>query len=838
VMGYAQNGFTFNCNRDTITNCSQTCITLKARVPNIKAGSGSYKVVNNSATGCFNPPVPPDLPGLPTNLTIDDKYSDSIDLPFTFPFWGTPYSKAIISANGVISFDIAEALQTTHYGIIESGTGLGAGTGTPADLPNTRYDRALIMGVYSDIDPSENTSPTQQTKYEVLGTAPHRKWVVSYYKVPMFSTTCSNQIENTYQMVLYEGLGIIEVFVHSKEICPTWNQGRGMIGLQDYDRLNGIMAPGRAASDAPWGGNNMNESWRFIPSSGASLLKRVELYDLAGTLVAVGTTTDLGDGNLEATFNNVCTTTGTGTYIVKSVYSKWDDATVDVFGTDTIRVSQNTTLPPLTETIVAAPCGTSTTGSFTITSPVGPSVKYTIVNGSSTTIQYSTTFTGAPGIYTVTAKDTLTGCTGVKTITITTNSTLTATATTVQAGCVGSSSGKITVNASLGGGTYQYSLDGGALQSSNVFNNVIAGSHTISVVDNLGCIFNFTVIVGAGNGFTGTTSNVRATCPGATNGSISVISLTGTAPYTYTLGTTVQVGNNTFTNLAAGSYTINVVDANGCIKNIVGSVASGTGFVTTATTVNASCAGSASGKITVIPPTTNATGPFKYMIDTSATSNTFQNSNIFTNIAGGSYNVTVQDAIGCTYRFPVTVANSAGASATARITNAACAGTATGRIVFIPLAGIRPFIYSIDSGRTFFAQDTFRNIASGIYRLAVRDSNNCLYRFTVSVGNAAGATATATTVSASCSGSGRIIFTPVLGTRPFTYSIDSGRTYQALDTFKNVSGGSYFLAAKDSNGCIYRFTTTVAQHLQQQLALMLLVQEVLLVKLFLPLALE
>ena len=811
VLVQAQNSFTFSCNKDTVVNCSQSCFTIKAKIPNVKANSGTYTVVQNNAGGCFNPPVPPDLPGLPTNLTIDDKYSDSIDLPFTFPFWGLPYNRVIISANGLISFDVSNALLTTDYGILESGaTGLSASAGNPANLPNVRYDKAIIMGVYSDIDPSETTSPTQQTKYEVLGTAPHRKWVVTYYKIPMFSTTCSNQIENTYQMVLYEGIGIVDVFVYSKEICTSWNQGRGMIGMQDFDRVNGIMAPGRAASDAPWGSANMNETWRFIPASGASLLKRVELFTSTGTLIAVGTTTDLGDGNLEATFPNVCTNSTT-TYIIKSTYAKWDDANVDVFGTDTIRVSQNTTLPPITENISPAPCGINTTGTITITSPVGPSIKYTVSDGTITTSQTSTIITQKPGIYTVTARDTLTGCTGVKTITINTATTLTATATLLPAACVGSSSGKITVNATLGSAPYKYALDGNTQQVSNVFNNVIAGNHTIQVTDNLGCVFNFAVIVGSGAGFNGTTSNVKATCPGATNGTLSVISLTGVSPYTFTLGTIVQVNNNTFTGLAAGSYTIKVVDAAGCIKNIAGSVGSGTGFTTTATTVNAACSGSASGKITVIVPTTNGTAPFQYLIDTSAVSNSYQGSNVFNNIAAGNYNVTVKDAIGCSFTFPVSVANSSGVSGTARITNAACLGTATGKIVFIPLAGVSPFNYSIDSGRTYQALDTFKNIASGIYRLAIRDFNGCIYRFTVSVGNLSGSTATATTINAACNGSasGKIIFAPGVGTRPFTYSIDSGRTYIALDTFKNVLSGPYYLAAKDSNGCTYRFTINV-----------------------------
>jgi hypothetical protein len=97
--------------------------------------------------------------------------------------------------------------------------------------------------------------------------------VVSFYKVPCFNTPCHNLIQNTYQMVLYEGLGVIDVFVYSKENCPSWNQGRGIVGIQNFGGTSGLMAPGRAASSGMWGAMNMNESWRFIPSGGAALFR-------------------------------------------------------------------------------------------------------------------------------------------------------------------------------------------------------------------------------------------------------------------------------------------------------------------------------------------------------------------------------------------------------------------------------------------------------------------------------------------------------------------------------------------------------------------------------------
>jgi len=193
VSAWAQSGFSFHCAKDTIINgCGTVCITLKAKVPDIRANSGSYVVNPMSGTGeCFAPYVSPSTPGNPTSLTIDDTYSSAINIGFSFPFYGSNYTSLLASTNGYLCFDISKAGMFSHYST------------SSGDLPNTTYDKAVIMGPYHDLDPAYSTSPTQRIKYDVLGTAPHRKWILSFYKVPLFSSSCQNLIENTHKIVLY-----------------------------------------------------------------------------------------------------------------------------------------------------------------------------------------------------------------------------------------------------------------------------------------------------------------------------------------------------------------------------------------------------------------------------------------------------------------------------------------------------------------------------------------------------------------------------------------------------------------------------------------------------------
>ena len=371
----AQNSsFSFSCVRDTtVTLCASSCFTLTARIPDIHASSNSYVVnsVTSQPDGCFRQYISDSTPGTSTSIDMDDRYSDNIVLPFTFPFFGTDFTSLHISGNGYLSLDplIVDG-SFSHWGICDDGTGFLTFDGTPVDLPSTLYDQALIMGPYHDMDISENTSPNSRIKYDVVGVAPHRRWIVSYYKLPLYqgvSGTCNTLIENTHQIVLYEGNGVVEVFVNSVENCPDWNLGRAMIGMQNYNRDQGIMAPGRAASDPSWGQINMNETWRFIPSAGPTLYRSTQLFNLAGTLISTGDTTNIGNNTFQVAFPTVCPT-DTTTYVVKTTYEQYNNPGVFFYSTDTVNVNviSGVALSAVIDS-VGANCSNNGIGSATIT---------------------------------------------------------------------------------------------------------------------------------------------------------------------------------------------------------------------------------------------------------------------------------------------------------------------------------------------------------------------------------------------------------------------------------------------------------------------------------------
>ena len=793
--GFSQS-FNFNCTRDTAIACSLGCFSIIATIPDLHASSNTYSVNPISANGCYNPPVNPASPGPGVSLITDDVYSAKLNIGFPFTFFGQTYTKLVASTNGYVCFDTTRAGLFSHYQIFQMSGGLST-SGTPLDLPSTLYDKGLIMGPYHDLDPAYTTSALKQVKYDTIGVAPNRQWVLSFYKVPLFN--CSTLFSNSSQIVLYEGTGIVDVFIAEQQICAAWQTGKAMVGMQDFSRTNSIMAPGRKASDPAWGAVPMNESWRFVPSEGPSLFKKVELYSLSGTLLSTGDTLGLGNGTLKATFLNVCPAIGgTTKVIVKSYYTKIDDPSEQIIGTDTINVIRNA--GAVNATATGASCVTGQ-GTVTVNNPTGPTYEYSIDGGP---WQSSNVFANVPaGTHTVTARIIASSCSSSTTVTISTVNTLTATASTVDAACTGSASGTITINASLGTPPYQYARDGGAYQASNVFNNVPSGNHTVIVKDAGGCTFTLTnIFVGSAGGLVASATVVNVSCPGANNGSITVNPQNGQSPFTYAINGGPFQASNVFSGLAAGNYSILVKDATGCTVTVNKTVGTnGGGFTATGASTPSGC--SPSGTITITPDPA-ATGPFTYSLDGGPA----QASNVFNGVPGGTHTVLVTQAGGCNTTVTVVVDTSSGITAVADSTNSECSGAFTGTITVTPSGGTGPYTFNIDGG-AFQTSNIFSGLGVGPHNITVKDNSGCTFSFIKSVAAGAGITATATSTNTACAGisTGTITVT-ASGIAPYQYKIDGG-PYQASNFFSNLAGGSHIINVRDAAGCIVQFTQTI-----------------------------
>lgn len=402
------------------------------------------------------------------------------------------------------------------------------------------------------------------------------------------------------------------------------------------------------------------------------------------------------------------------------------------------------------------------------------------------------------------------------TITINRNPALNATAATTNTLC-GNPSGTIQVSVPAGTGIspYTFILNPGPAQivqtgpSPMTFSNVAQGTYTVNVTDNSGnCSSTIpNITVNRTNDLVASVSPTSTTCAAVNDGTITVTPTTGSGPYTFLLnpGNITQTGNTTiFTGQAAGSYTVVVSDASGCISNPVPvDIAAGPALTTTATLTDVLCNGGATGTITVAVPVAG-TAPYEYSLDNTL----WQTSNSFTGLIAGTYTVYFRESNGCTGQLTQTISEPVVLNATMTSTAALCNGQNNGIINVTPSGGVTPYQYSIDAGANWQSSNTF-NVAAGIYTVIIRDANQCNTTQTVTVTEPAALTATAVTSNASCDGGndGTITISATGGTTSYQYSID-GTTYQGSDIF-NVAPGSYTVTVKDNLGCIYPFTAVV-----------------------------
>ena len=800
---YAQNpATTFEIPNRTINlPCGTTCTPIDATVPHIKQ-STDYVITTPAyvpfpyvtATGI-------NVTSLINSFGFDDQWTSSIAVPFPICYYGSTYSNLIIGTNSAISFDVSRASTGSGYSIVAGGT-----------IPSTTYAPNMIFGPYHDID-IDQPGANKRIEYRIEGVAPKRRFVVSFNEVPYFSGSCAGNFASN-EMVIYEGTGIVEVYIKDKPSCTAWNGGRAILGMQNGGRNQAVAVTGRNAT--VWGNNAMNECWRFIPSGGAPTFKSASLI-LNGNVVAAADTSTTAAGKLGLSFPNICPPNPTTKYYLEVRYKDCNNPLNDIVFTDSVTVNKLPSSLLGTANVLPASCGTNN-GSITLNNVAGGSMPYQFSIDGGVTWQTSNTFTGlAQGAYTINIKDASGVCTLTLNASVTLSGALPATTTNAATACTGVNNGSITVTSVGGAGPYTFSLNGGAAVPGTIpytFSNLAAGGFTILVKDlSNGCTTNLlNVVVSTGTGIAANGTAGATSCPSVNNGSVTVTTTAGVAPFTFAIdGGTAQAGASpfTFNNLSSGNHTVNIVDALGCIRSITVNVPAGPALSAAVTSAATGCQGATNGSVTVTP--NSGTAPYTYSLDNGA----FvpgASPYTFNNISAGNHTIVVKDAAGCTSNIiNVNVAVGPPLATTATNTNALCFGGSTGSItVTQPTIGSAPYQYSLDNA-TWQASNQFNGLAAGNYTVYFREANGCFGNLTITVGQPTSLVASATTVPVVCNGqpNGIIRVAGTGGIAPYQFSLN-GTTWQTIDSFLVVAG-SYTITIKDNNGCITTIPITVTQ---------------------------
>jgi hypothetical protein len=125
------------------------------------------------------------------------------------------------------------------------------------------------------------------------------------------------------------------------------------------------------------------------------------------------------------------------------------------------------------------------------------------------------------------------------------------------------------------------------------------------------------------------------------------------------------------------------------------------------------------GAITIY--TSSGNSPFQYSIDGG---DTFFESNSFTGLAPGNYEVIVEGSAGmCSYEETVIIEACTFNSVEIASSNVSSSISANGSIEITPTSGVGPYQYSIDGGQNFVSTNIFPDLAVGTYNVIVHDAS-------------------------------------------------------------------------------------------------------------------
>lgn len=368
----------------------------------------------------------------------------------------------------------------------------------------------------------------------------------------------------------------------------------------------------------------------------------------------------------------------------------------------------------------------------------------------------------------------------------------------------GSSDGTATATASGGTAPYTYSWSPSGGNNATA-TNLSAGNYTCTITDADNCSATTSTTVGTATcSFTSSVSSTDETALNANDGTATATPTSGTGPYTYSWSP--SGGNNaTAVNLAPGTYTCSIMDANSCTSSVTATINEYVGCDHTAISNVVHISGPAANDGEINLNVSNGQAPYIYSwspnVSTSASAN---------NLIPGSYVIDITDASGCTITVTEYVEDfvcTLGASTSS--SDVSAVGASDGTASVTATQGTSPYTYSWSPGGL---TGVFQNgLSKGTYNVTITDANNCSVAVTIIINDpgCSGLTVTSTSTNESFIGSndGSATVTASGGTSPYTYVWSPAGGNSATAT--NLAPDVYTAIVIDDAGCSETSVVTI-----------------------------
>ncbi|WP_073241424.1 T9SS type B sorting domain-containing protein [Maribacter aquivivus] len=551
-----------------------------------------------------------------------------------------------------------------------------------------------------------------------------------------------------------------------------------------------------------------------------------DCFDDAVLLTLTASVSSGGDGTFEYSLNG-------GAFSSTSVFPGLSAGTytIDVrdgnncTGTESITIDPALTVSASASNITA--CGTDTVIDISAAGGDGNYVYAVVDDGVIPTASdfginssISVTGTGDYDVYVRDNSGNVDFCETPFDITIDQDIPVAATPTVVDVTCFGGTNGSISLAPSGGEAPYTYSIDGGNFGTVSSFNNLTAGTYDVRVRDVNNCEAILSVLVNELPEIVAESVQTEAyTCNQLAEITVGSVTPTtgGSGSYQYSLNggawTAATAGGTVFTDLTDNTYQVQVRDANNinCVVTLPEIIIAPLPTVPSlSSSVAYSCDGT--GIITILPddPT------YTYSID----GNTPQiGDNVFNNVLVGQHTITVDYGSDCTTDIVVDVQDGfAFEAAFLSSKDLDCNADNSGSITFeVDNYGASGFEYSLDNfasilGSTTVSPQTISGLAAGSYRVYVREAGStlpgCITFFDETIDEPTLVVADADlTQDFTCNNGGAEITASATGGTPgYTYQLEEDvlgivTAYQTDAVFNGLPAGTYYVRARDTNGC-------------------------------------
>lgn len=388
--------------------------------------------------------------------------------------------------------------------------------------------------------------------------------------------------------------------------------------------------------------------------------------------------------------------------------------------------------------------------------------------------------------------------------------------------CTAATNGSIDISNVTGGtAPYNYSINGGPSSGNSNFTMLASGSYLISIIDSKLCKYDSLIVLKIIENLpSDPIINLSGpACNVAKDGSFQVQSITsGTPPYLYSLNGGAYGSQTTFTGMSAGSFILSIKDNNNCIfdTTLILKIDKNIPSDPIINLSGPSCSAALNGNID-ISSIGSGTAPYLYSLNGGP----FVPSASFTNIAAGSFIISIKDNNGCQFDTTVTlkINENIPSDPIINLSGPSCNVATNGSINIASISsGTPPYQYSLNGG-AYGVQSAFNNVSTGAFTISIKDNNNCVFDTTinlkVNLNIPSDPILNITGPSCTVAQNGSIDISGVNnGTPPYAYSIN-GSPYNTQTNYIGLASGNILLSIKDNNACI--FDTTIVMNLQENL---------------------